>query len=217
MVGRFVEQEQVGPAHQLAGQRQPLAPAAGENVGRLLGVKKAHLRQGDGGAGLALVLLDRFADEGGEQHVMDALPVGENVVLGEVAEADGSAQRARAGVRLLASGQQTQQRRFAGAVGTDQADALAGAEVERQVGEQRPRAVALGQPLYAQQHGHVSPNRGTVFPRRDGPAVFLFYCSQNGEAAARANISGYKPRAPASGGHRSLALAACACFSAVLS
>ena len=34
VVGRLVEQQQVGPADQFAGQGQPLAPAAGKDVGR---------------------------------------------------------------------------------------------------------------------------------------------------------------------------------------
>ena len=56
----------------------------------------------------------------------------------------------------------SQQRRFAGAVGADQADALAGAEVERQVGEQRPGAEALGQVLGAQQDCHSGLGCGSL-------------------------------------------------------
>ena len=87
MVGRLVEQQQVGPADQFAGQGQPLAPAAGEDVGRLVGVGEADLGERDGGAGFAFVVLDRLVGEGGEQHVADGLAGGEDVVLGEVAEA----------------------------------------------------------------------------------------------------------------------------------
>ena len=93
VVGRLVEQQQVGPADQLAGQGQPLAPAAGEGVGRLVGVGEADLRQGDGGPRLALVVLDRLVGEGGEQHLADGLAGGEDVVLGDVADAGAAAQR----------------------------------------------------------------------------------------------------------------------------
>jgi ABC-type cobalamin/Fe3+-siderophores transport system ATPase subunit len=66
VVGRLVEQQQVGPADQFAGQGQPLAPASGEDVGRLVGVGEADLRQGDDGAGLAFVLFDVFVSQGGQ-------------------------------------------------------------------------------------------------------------------------------------------------------
>ena len=69
MVGRLVEQQQIGPADQFAGQGQPFAPAAGEDVGRLVGIGEADLRQRDGGSGFALVVLDRFAGEGGQHHL----------------------------------------------------------------------------------------------------------------------------------------------------
>ena len=139
-----------------------------QNVGRLVGVAEADLREGDGGAGLAFVVFEMIVGEGGEEHVADGLAGGENVVLGEVAEAGGAAQRTDAGVGLLASGQQAQEGRFAGAVRPDEADALAGAEVEGQVGEQRPRAVALGQPLHAQQDGHARPRSRDGGRRRGG-------------------------------------------------
>jgi len=45
----------------------------------------------------------------------------------DIADADRAAQRARAGFGLLQSREQPQQRRFAGAVGTDRANALASA------------------------------------------------------------------------------------------
>ena len=64
VVGRLVEQQQIGPAGEFAGQGQPLAPAAREDVGRLVGVGEADLRQRDGGPGVALVILDRLGGQG---------------------------------------------------------------------------------------------------------------------------------------------------------
>src|SRR5262249_5202914 len=80
-----------------------------------------------------------------------------NVVLGDVAEARAAAQRAGAGVGLLAAGQQAEKGRFAGAVGADQADTFASAQVKRKVGKQRAGTVALGQSLGAQQEDHARP------------------------------------------------------------
>jgi hypothetical protein len=48
-----------------------------------------------------------------------------------------------------------QQRRFPGAVGADQADALAGPEVEGKAGEQWTGAVGFGQILDAHEDGHA--------------------------------------------------------------
>ena len=74
VVGRLVEQQQVGLADQLARQRQPLAPAAGEHVGRLVGVGEADLGQRDRRPRLALVLLDRLVGQRSQQHVRTVSP-----------------------------------------------------------------------------------------------------------------------------------------------
>ena len=66
VVGRLVEQQQVGLAGELAGQGQPLAPAAGEDVGRLVRVGEADLGQRDGGPASRSCVFDRVVGEGGE-------------------------------------------------------------------------------------------------------------------------------------------------------
>ncbi len=73
-------------------------------------------------------------------------------LLRQVAGAHAGGERDRAAVGPLVPGEQAQQRRLAGAVGTDQAHALAGREHQRQAGEQRPGVIALGD-VQRFQHG----------------------------------------------------------------
>jgi len=69
MVGRLVQQQEVGPAGELAAQGQALAPAARKEVSRLVGFAKACLSQGNGGPGSALVVLDRLGRNGGKHYL----------------------------------------------------------------------------------------------------------------------------------------------------
>src|SRR5262249_3658243 len=103
VVGGFVEQEQVGPAGQLAGGGQALAPAAGEGRSGLIGGGGAELGEGDGDAGLALVLLEVLLSKGGKQYLTDRQLGGKGVVLGDVTQPDGAAERAGPGVGFLAA------------------------------------------------------------------------------------------------------------------
>src|SRR5205823_1024031 len=143
MVGRLVQQQQVGPAGEFACQGQTLAPAAREDIHRLVRVAEARLTQRDGSAGPTLMILDQLVLNRGKHYLSGALSRGKDIVLWDIAEADVAAQRTAAGIWALQAGQQPQQRGLAGAVGADQADALAGAKVQRQVGEQRPMAVTF--------------------------------------------------------------------------
>ena len=58
MVGRLVEQQQVGFAGERAGEGQPLPPAAGERSRRLVRIVEPSLRQRDRGPGFALVVFE---------------------------------------------------------------------------------------------------------------------------------------------------------------
>ncbi len=135
VVGRLIEQQQVGLAHELAGQGKPFAPAAGKMIGPLIGIAETDLRQRDRRPGFALVILDRLAGKRGQKHRADAQTGSERVVLGQVTDARAAPQGTRAGVGLLKAGQQFQERRFAGAVRSDQPQALAVVQIEGQIGE----------------------------------------------------------------------------------
>jgi hypothetical protein len=173
VVSRFVEQQQVGPAGELARQSQPLAPAARKDPRRPIRAREAGLRQGNCRPDLTLVVIHGLAGQGSEHDLVRGLARGEDVVLGDVPEASGAAQRARAGVGVLQAGEQPQQRGLAGAVWANQADALPGAEVQGQVGEQRPGAEALGQAQDAQQDGHARLRSRCGPTPEAGPAASL--------------------------------------------
>jgi hypothetical protein len=73
---------------------------------------------------MTLVVLGWLVSKGGEKHVTDGLAWGEYVILGDIAEAGTAAQGADPGINLVTTGKQPQERRFAGPVGTNQADSL---------------------------------------------------------------------------------------------
>ena len=64
MVRGLVHEQDVGLLDQLAGDRQALAPAAGEDVDGLSRVVEAHLAEDDGDAGGLLELLGGIVRQG---------------------------------------------------------------------------------------------------------------------------------------------------------
>ena len=80
------------------------------------------------------------ADDGCETVESRVVPVDEDTAL----------------VGVQQAGDDADERRLAGPVGPDEPDPLAGPQVERQVGEERAVAVALGQPLGTQQDAHAA-------------------------------------------------------------
>ncbi len=91
MVGGLVQQQQIRVARQRASQPQPLAPTAGQDV-RGLVVRKARLRQRDGGAGGALVFLSRIFGKRGKNDLSHRRVGGKYLFLGHVANARRAAQ-----------------------------------------------------------------------------------------------------------------------------
>ena len=95
---------------------------------------------------------------GGEQFVEGGFRLGEESTAGSEVRLLAQQGDARAGVEahlavvgLVEAGQQAHQRGLADAVGADQADALAGVQLEADVLEQRPRVEAARQAGAAQQ------------------------------------------------------------------
>ena len=83
----------------------------------------------------------RLAERVAQQRVERRVARGR--LLREVADA--AVARDRAAVGVLAAGQQAQQRRLAGAVGADEAGALAGAEGQREPVEEGRAVIAFRQ------------------------------------------------------------------------
>ncbi|MDT4856780.1 hypothetical protein FQZ97_911830 [compost metagenome] len=156
VVGRFVEQQQLGRAHQRLGQVEAHPPAAGEvadaaihllageaETGQQLsragvcrvtvGTVQLAVQAGDGSAVVA-----RFGSGQLALYLAQALVAIEYVVHGQalqvvhflahVGDAPVRGQQAVAGVRPQFATQQGEQAGFAGAIGADEADFLAGVQ-----------------------------------------------------------------------------------------
>src|SRR6185295_8839932 len=90
-------------------------------------------------------------------------------LLRDVADAHALHRLQHAVVEVLDSGDDLQQRRLAGAVAADQADALAGVERERSAVEQRDVAEREMR-VDEREDGHRSRSARTLTPRADAPA-----------------------------------------------
>ena len=105
-------------------------------------------------------MLGALADE----HFADRPLRLEPVVLVEQRDRDVAGARERARVDLLGAGDQAQERRLATAVCADDADALAGGDAERDVGEHRAAAVGLADAVEVEEvagAGHRRPSSRT--------------------------------------------------------
>ena len=162
VVGRLVEEQDVGLADEEPEQLQPSALAARQ---------VAHGRAGDArGEPEPLDQLRRrellAADDDGPLLTLDHLEhpqVRELVevldVLAQLGDLHGLAALDAARGRLEPTGQEPQQRRLAGAVDADQADAVAGAEPPGDVVQEHPVAVDHGRVLDV-EHVLAEPRRG---------------------------------------------------------
>ncbi len=100
---------------------------------------------------------------GGERldhHLLHRLPRREHRVLRHVADPRPLASDALAGVRLLAAGDDAQQRGLAGAVGADQAHVIAGGEGEAQPLEDGAATEGLGDVAEGDEGGGRHARRG---------------------------------------------------------
>ena len=156
VVGRLIEQQQVGRAHQRLRQAQAHTPAAGKIADRQAHLRIAETQAGQqlarpriGAVAVGAVQLGMQTRQGaavmgqlgGSQimlHPAQALVAVQHIVHGQAVEgldllahvgnAPIGRQQAIAGVRRQLATQEGEQAGFAGAVGTDQADFLAGVQ-----------------------------------------------------------------------------------------
>jgi hypothetical protein len=152
VVRGLVHEQDVGRLDQLAGDREALLPAAGEDVHRLGGAFEAGLAEGDGDPGGLLEVLFGIVFQGLGEDLPGGPPWRERWVLWDVADADTPAESTDAAVRLLDAGQEAQQGRLPGTVRSHQPHAISLEETEGEVLEQRPRAVSLADGLTAQEN-----------------------------------------------------------------
>ena len=149
--GRLVEEQQLGLADQRAGQRQPLALAAGEltdpglgllpeldQVDHLAGRRAAPIEApeetdglGDGELLRELGLLERDPEQGAERAIVAAPPPTQDDHLAGVGGRQAFADLDRGGL--------------ARAVGAEQAEALAGADLEVETGHGDDLSIGLAE------------------------------------------------------------------------
>src|SRR5580698_191016 len=144
MVGRFIEQKNVGALHQRFGNGQTFLPAAGERGGFGVDVFESGAAQGFGEARATIGRGHADAFKGGFDDGADRGAVFENGILLYVADARAFAQGDFAIVRLYVAGENAQQRGFAGAVGPDEAHAVALGNGEGYVFEERVGSEGFG-------------------------------------------------------------------------
>ena len=149
VVGGFVEEDGVGFGNESFEDGEALAPTAGEGGGELIEVFKAGLAQESVAAGSGFVA-GNFAFE----DLADGESLGEDGFLSDVCEAGELAESDFAGVRVDASGEDLEEGGFAGAVGTDEAEAIAIVQGERDIGKEGLGAKAFLERETAQQDGH---------------------------------------------------------------
>ncbi len=123
VVGRLVQQQQIRPADQRARQRRAPPFAAGKCVERAAAFQ-LHMVQHPGDAVVVGVRVVRA----GRDIVSDRSAAAQIRILRQIADLEAGLQEALALVELDLAGQRFQDRGLAGAVGADQADALAAAE-----------------------------------------------------------------------------------------
>ena len=143
MVGRLVQDEQVGRVDEGGSQGHALALAARERADLLAAVR--HAEAGEHGAGLVLghgavgvrqVAEDLLKDGGVRVHVR---------VLGQIGYLHVREDVHGAAVRLLGPGQHAQKRGFARAVDADDAHLVPGIEIERSVLDETLHPIILFQ------------------------------------------------------------------------
>ena len=148
VVGRLVEQQQVGVVEQHPRERDPPPLAAREPLQRRVDPGAEALERDateqavEHSAELATAgpfVLGAFTHE----HLADRRPGGQTVALVERIQAQPAEPGHLAAVRTLGAGDQFEQRRLTLAVAADHADAVAVGDPERDAVEDRPRGVLL--------------------------------------------------------------------------
>ncbi len=155
MIGGLIEQENCRILDQRLRDREALAPSAGELGGRLILIFKSSPAQGfpfersplRGGNGGPI--------EGPLDHDPDGIARVEMRILRDVLKLGAFAKRNRAAVGRLPSAEDFEQRRFARAIGADQPEPVAFAEVQRKIQKQRIRAERFADALRVEKSRQI--------------------------------------------------------------
>ena len=137
----LVEQEQLGLAHQRAGQRRALLLAAGE----LHRPGLSPRRQFDLGEGVQGTLARRLAFQPERDIVDDALPGQQARILEDHRDRVGDAEPTGAADAMIEPGERPQEGALAGTGAAEQSDELAAADVEIDIVDDGALAIAAGE------------------------------------------------------------------------
>ena len=156
VVGGLVEEEQVGIEGQLARNGEPALPSAGEGFRRGGAVGETGPAERLVDARGTLEIVEALARDGGGDDFRGGELRREAHLLRHVTDTRVAPHGDGAGIGLHFAGQNFQERGLAGAVGTDQAEALAFRDAERDVLEQHARPESLGERGTAFEERHYS-------------------------------------------------------------
>ena len=154
VVRGLVQHQDVRGVHEHAGQGHPLALAAGEGAHLLVEVGDAQLREDR--PRFIFVQCAEFGGEVGEHLLHHGVVVVHPGRLGQPGQLHVGIAAHPAGICRLHPRQHLQERALAGAVHADQAQPVAGVQVQRHVLEQLPVAIVLGDVFSGQQHEQTS-------------------------------------------------------------
>ena len=151
MVGRLVQQQDVGFRRQHAGQSGAPRLAAGQ-VARVLGAGQPELFQQ---VACAVLVGAAASGQAGFDILQRGREAGKIGLLWQIADGGAGLGEAPAGIRLHQARGDPQQGRFAGAVAADQADPVAGGNRQTGTGQQRRGAEGEGDVLQREKRrGH---------------------------------------------------------------
>src|ERR1700688_3966140 len=146
VVGRLVEPEQGRAALPHLGEMHAVALAAGELANLLLLVRALEVEGADIRSAVHLALAERDDVVAAGDFLPDVFLAVERVArLIDIAKLNALADLDRARVRLLLAGDHAEQWRPAGTVGSDDADDAARRQLERELVDQHPVAVAFAE------------------------------------------------------------------------
>jgi hypothetical protein len=154
VVGRLVHEQQVGGAHQRLGDREPLAPAAGERRRARVGIGEPASAERRLDPGRARDLVEGLVAQRRREQGRDRLLAGRPGVLRHVGQAGQAARETvpASGVSRPASTRSSVDLPLP--FGPDDADAIAVVYAERELGEERRRPERLGDRLTTEQQRH---------------------------------------------------------------
>ena len=175
VVGRLVQQQQVGAGLEHLGEMDSVALAAGEATHLLLLVRALEVEGGDIGAARDLARSERDHVEPARNLLPDRLVGGQRLAaLVHRADLHRLADAQNAAVRRLLAGQHPEERGLAGAVRPDHADYARRRQAEGDTLHQQPVAERLGHAFRLDHHvAQPRPRRDDDLGRVERPALAL--------------------------------------------